>query len=68
MATIIMDPPVAILFKDAQGFKRKDRLSKWFSENAEISLYAFGNEIECSTKPPESQFLLPEAESRQPGL
>jgi hypothetical protein len=37
MATIIMDPSVAALLKDSQGFKTKDELSKWFSENVEKS-------------------------------
>jgi hypothetical protein len=35
MATIIMDPSVADLLKDSQGFKTKEQLSKWFSENVE---------------------------------
>jgi hypothetical protein len=35
MATIIMDPSVADLLKESQGFETKDELSKWFSENVE---------------------------------
>jgi hypothetical protein len=35
MATIIMDPSVADLLKESQGFETKDQLSKWFSENVE---------------------------------
>jgi hypothetical protein len=38
MATIIMDPSVAALLKDSQGFETKDQLSKWFSENVEKSI------------------------------
>jgi hypothetical protein len=47
MATIIMDPSVADLLKDSQGFKTKDQLSKWFSEHVEKSLYPSGE----TTKP-----------------
>jgi hypothetical protein len=39
MATIIMDPSVAALLRDTQGFKTKDQLSKWFSEHVEKSMY-----------------------------
>jgi hypothetical protein len=45
MATIIMDPSVAELLKDSHGFKTKDQLSKWFSENVEKSLYPSGEKI-----------------------
>jgi hypothetical protein len=45
MATIIMDPTVAELLKDSQGFKTKDQLSKWFSENVEKSLYPSAKKI-----------------------
>ena len=34
-ATVIMDPSVADLLKDAYGFETKDQLVKWFSENVE---------------------------------
>ena len=38
-ATVIMDPTVAKLLKDIYGFKTKDQLSKWFSENIEKKVY-----------------------------
>jgi len=44
-ATVIMDPTVAALLKDSQGFKTKDQLSKWFSENVEKTLYPSGQKI-----------------------
>jgi len=44
-ATVIMDPTVADLLKDTYGFKTKDQLSKWFSENVEKSLYPSGEKI-----------------------
>ena len=44
-ATIIMDPSVADLLKDSQGFKTKDELSKWFSENVEKTQYPSGEKI-----------------------
>jgi hypothetical protein len=34
-ATIVMDPTVAALLKDTQGFQTKAALSQWFSENVE---------------------------------
>jgi hypothetical protein len=34
-ATIVMDPTVAALLKDANGFATKAALSQWFSENVE---------------------------------
>jgi hypothetical protein len=40
-----MDPSVADLLKDSQGFKTKDQLSKWFSENVEKTLYPSGKKI-----------------------
>lgn len=44
-ATIIMDPSVADLLKDSQGFKTKDQLSKWFSENVEKTQNPSGEKI-----------------------
>ena len=44
-ATVIMDPTVARLLKDTYGFKTKDQLSKWFSENVEKTLYPSGQKI-----------------------
>jgi hypothetical protein len=46
-STVIMDPTVAELLKDSYGFKTKDELSKWFSENVEITQYPSGEK----TKP-----------------
>jgi hypothetical protein len=36
-ATLIMDPSVAKLLKDAQGFQTKEALSEWLSKNAETT-------------------------------
>jgi hypothetical protein len=44
-ATVIMDPTVAELLKDNYGFKTKDQLSKWFSENVEKTQYPSGEKI-----------------------
>jgi hypothetical protein len=44
-ATVIMDPTVASLLKDAYGFKTKDQLSKWFSENVEKTQYPSGQKV-----------------------
>ena len=45
-ATIIMDPTVAGLLKDTQGFKTKEELSKWFSDNVEKTTSSFwGNGV-----------------------
>jgi hypothetical protein len=44
-ATVIMDPSVAELLKDTYGFKTKDQLSKWFSENVEKTDYASGKKV-----------------------
>jgi hypothetical protein len=46
-ATVIMDPTVAELLKDSLGFKTKNQLSKWFSENVEKTQYRSGEK----TKP-----------------
>jgi hypothetical protein len=35
-ATIIMDPSVAHLLKNSQGFQTKEALSEWLSKNAEV--------------------------------
>ncbi len=37
-ATVIMDTTVAELLKDSYGFKTKDQLGRWFSENVEKTL------------------------------
>jgi hypothetical protein len=44
-ATVIMDPTVASLLKDAYGFKTKDQLGKWFSENVEKTEYTSGQKV-----------------------
>jgi hypothetical protein len=44
-ATVIMDPTVASLLKDAYGFKTKEQLGKWFSENVEKTEYASGQKV-----------------------
>jgi hypothetical protein len=45
-ATIIMDPTVAALLKDVQGFKTKEALSQWFSNNVEKTVASFlGNGV-----------------------
>ena len=45
-ATIVMDPTVAALLKDTQGFNSKQDLSKWFSENVETTAESYwGNGV-----------------------
>jgi hypothetical protein len=44
-ATVIMDSSVAKLLKDTYGFKTKDQLSKWFSENVEKTQYPSGQKV-----------------------
>lgn len=44
-ATVIMDPTVAELLKDAYGFASKEQLGKWFEENVEKTDYASGRKI-----------------------
>jgi len=44
-ATVIMDPSVAALLKDAYGFKTKDQLVKWFAENVEKTDYPSGQKV-----------------------
>jgi hypothetical protein len=49
-ATVIMDPTVARLLKDGQGFKTKDQLSQWFSDNVEKTLASYlGNGVLSGT-------------------
>jgi hypothetical protein len=46
-ATIVMDPTVAALLKNTQGFKTKDALSQWFSENVDKTVASFlGNGVQ----------------------
>ena len=45
-ATVIMDPSVAALMKDAQGFNSKEDLSKWFAQNVEKTVASYwGNGV-----------------------
>ncbi len=44
-ATVIMDPTVAELLKEAYGFASKEQLGKWFSENVEKTDYASGQKV-----------------------
>ena len=45
-ATIVMDPTVAALLKDVQGFKTKESLSQWFANNVEKTVASFlGNGV-----------------------
>jgi hypothetical protein len=46
-ATVIVDPSVAALLKDSLGFKTKDQLSQWFSENVEKTLYPSGQTVKA---------------------
>ncbi len=45
-ATIVMDPTVAALLKDTQGFKTKTELSQWLAQNVEKTVASFfGNGV-----------------------
>jgi hypothetical protein len=45
-ATIIMDPSVAALLKDSQGFKTKNELSQWLADNVEKTAASYwGNGV-----------------------
>ena len=45
-ATIIMDPSVAGLLKDTQGFKTKNELSQWLASNVEKTVASYwGNGV-----------------------
>jgi hypothetical protein len=45
-ATVIMDPAVAALLKDAQGFQTKMDLSKWLADNVEKTVASYwGNGV-----------------------
>ena len=45
-ATVIMDPTVAALLKETQGFNTKQDLSKWFSDNVEKTTASYwGNGV-----------------------
>jgi len=62
-ATIVMDPTVAVLLKDTQGFKTKEALSQWFSENVQktIGSYLGNGVLSGSTASLASQGLEPYA-------
>jgi hypothetical protein len=52
-ATIVMDPTVAELLQKAHGFKTKEQLSEWFSQNVEKTAGNFwGNGVIQSTVVP----------------
>jgi hypothetical protein len=45
-ATVVMDPTVAALLKDTQGFKTKSELSQWLAQNVEKTVASFyGNGV-----------------------
>lgn len=45
-ATIVMDPTVAALLRDTQGFKTKSELSQWLAQNVEKTVASFfGNGV-----------------------
>jgi hypothetical protein len=45
-ASVIMDPTVAGLLHDTQGFKTKSELSEWFAENVQKTIASFwGNGV-----------------------
>ena len=45
-ATIVMDPTVAALLKDTQGFKTKSELGQWLADNVEKTVASFfGNGV-----------------------
>jgi len=45
MATVIMDPSVAVLLKDTYGFQTKEQLAKWFAENVEKTMQPSGETV-----------------------
>jgi hypothetical protein len=52
-ATIIMDPTVAGLLKDAHGFKTKAELGEWLAKNVEVSASTFwGNGVNATGSGP----------------
>ena len=49
-ATVVMDPTVAALLKNVYGFKTKEQLSEWFSQNIETTAAAYwGNGVNTTT-------------------
>jgi hypothetical protein len=52
-ATIVMDPTVASLLKDAHGFKTKAELGQWLSKNVEVTAGTYwGNGVNASAVSP----------------
>ena len=52
-ATILMDPTVAALLKDAHGFKTKAALGEWLSQNIEKTVASYwGNAVAASMSEP----------------
>jgi hypothetical protein len=52
-ATIVMDPTVAGLLKDAHGFQTKAELSEWLSKNVEIAVATYwGNGVNTTAMTP----------------
>jgi hypothetical protein len=52
-ATVVMDPTVANLLKDAQGFKTKAELAQWLSKNVEVTAGTFwGNGVNTTATTP----------------
>ncbi len=52
-ATVIMDPTVAKLLKEAHGFNTKEELSSWLSENVEVTAATFwGNGVNTTASAP----------------
>jgi len=52
-ATIIMDPTVAGLLKDAHGFKTKAELGEWLAKNTEVTVGTFwGNGVNTTASTP----------------
>jgi hypothetical protein len=52
-ATIVMDPTVAGLLKDAHGFKTKAELSEWLSKNVEVAAETYwGNGVNTTAFTP----------------
>ncbi|NLT68536.1 MAG: hypothetical protein GXX84_18210 [Acidobacteria bacterium] len=52
-ATIIMDPTVAALLKDAHGFKTKAQLAEWLAQNVEVAAGTYwGNGVNTTAMMP----------------
>ena len=52
-ATIVMDPTVAALLKDAHGFKTKAQLGEWLAKNVEVTAGTYwGNGVNTTAMTP----------------